>query len=90
MIRHTKTGHASTTDASGSDQEVLKVEVGETVVPSRIDRTSVDVLVVGVRDPGVVASRGRTALVVGGRSPERRRGGGVADRRHVECRRFSW
>ena len=68
MIRHSETGHASATDALGCDQEVLQVEVREAVIPGRIYGTSVDVLIVGVRDPGVVASRGRTALVVGGRS----------------------
>ena len=68
MIRHTETGHASTTDAASSDQEVLKVEVGEAVVPSGINGASVDVLVIGVRDPGVVTSRRGTALVVGSRS----------------------
>ena len=68
MIRHAETGHASATDASSSDQEVLKVEVGEAVVPSGINGASVNVLIVGVRDPGVVASRRRTALVVGSRS----------------------
>ena len=60
----------STTDASGSDQEVLKVEVGEAIVPGRIYGASVDILIVGVRDPGVVASRRRTALVVRGGSTE--------------------
>ena len=85
MIRHAKTGHASTTDASGCYQEILQVKIGEAVVPGGINGASVDVLVVGVRDPGVVASRRRTALVVRGRSPERRRGGGgVADRRHAK------
>ena len=83
MIRHAKMGHASATDAASGDQEILQVEIGEAVVPSRINGTSVDVLIVGVRDPGVVASRRRTALVVGGRSPERRRSG-VADRRHAD------
>ena len=70
MIRHPKTGHASTTDAASSDKEILQVEVREAVVPGGINRASVNVVVVGVRDPGVVASRRRTALVVGGRSTE--------------------
>ena len=64
MIRHTETGHASTTNAASSDQEVLKVKVGEAVIPGGVYRTSVDVLVVGVGRPGVVASRQGTALVV--------------------------
>ena len=68
MIRHSETGHASATDPTGCDQEVLKVEVGETIVPSGINGASVDVLIVGVRNPGVVASRRRTALVIGSRS----------------------
>ena len=80
MIRHAKTGHASATDAASGDQEVLKVEVGEAVVPGGINRASVNVLVVGVWNPGVVTGRRRTALVIRGRSPERRRS--VADRRH--------
>ena len=67
-----------------SNQEVLKVEVGEAVIPGGVYGTSVDILIIGVRDPGVVASRRRAMLVVRGRSPERRRGG-VADRRHAEC-----
>ena len=84
MIRHAKTGHASTTNAASGDQEVLKVEVGEAVVPRGINGASINVLIVGVRDPGVVAGRRRTALVVRGQSPERRRGGsGSADRRHA-------
>ena len=86
MIRHAKTGHASTTDVASRDQEVLQVEVGEAVIPGGINGTNVNVLIVGVRDPGVVTSRRQTALVVRGRSPERRRsGGGVADRRHADC-----
>ena len=55
MIRHAKMGHASATDTASSDQEVLKVEVREAVVPGRINGTSVDVLIVGVGNPGVVA-----------------------------------
>ena len=86
MIHHTKTGHVSATDAAGSDQEVLKVEIGEPVVPSRVYRTSVDVLIVGVRDPGVVASRRGTALVVGSRSTK-----GVGARsRHDSVGWFGW
>ena len=81
MIRHTEMGHASTTDAASSDQEILEVEVRESVVPSRIDGTSVDVLVVGVGNPGVVAGRRRTALVVGGGSTK---GVGTSSR-HDEC-----
>ena len=65
MIRHTETGYASATDAASSDQEVLKVEVREAIVPGGINRTSINVLEIGVRSPGVVASRRRTALVEG-------------------------
>ena len=36
MIRHAKTGYASTTDAASSDQEVLQVEIGEAVIPGRV------------------------------------------------------
>ena len=68
MIRHAKTGHASSTNTTSSDQEVLKVEVREAVVPGGINGASVNVLIVGVRDPGVVAGRRRTALVVRSRS----------------------
>ena len=57
MIRHAETGHASTTDAASSDQEVLKVKVGEAVVTGGIDGAGVNVLIIGVWDPGVVASR---------------------------------
>ena len=70
MIRHAETGHTSATDASGCDQEVLEIEVGEAVISGGIDGASVNVLIVGVRDPGVVACRRRTALVVGGGSTE--------------------
>ena len=48
----------------------MKVEIGEAVIPRRIDRAGVNVLIVGVRDPRVIASRRRTALVIGGRSTE--------------------
>ena len=70
MIRHAETGHASTTDAASGDQKVLKVEVGEAVITGRVYGTSVDVLIVGVGNPEVVAGRGRTALVVRSGSTE--------------------
>ena len=68
MIRHTETGHTSATDAASGDQEVLKVEVWEAVVPGGINGTSVYVLIIRVRSPGVVAGRRRTARVVRGGS----------------------
>ena len=86
VIRHTETGHASTTDALGCDQEVLKVEVREPVVPSGINGAGVDVLIVRVWNPGVVASRRRTALVVGSRSTKSVRVGS----RHDSDGWFGW
>ena len=86
MIRHTETGHASATDVLSCDQEVLKVEVREAVIPSGIYGTSVDVLVVGVWNPGVVASRRRTTLVERSGSTESVRAGG----RHASDGWFGW
>ena len=54
MIRHAKTGDVPTTDAACGNQEVLKVEVGEAVIPGGINRTCIDVLVVGVGESIVV------------------------------------
>ena len=81
MIRHTETGHASATDAASSHQEVLEVEIGEAVIPGRVYGASVDILIVGVRDPGVVTSRTGTALVIRSRSTK-----SVGSRgRHDKC-----
>ena len=83
MIRCMETGDVLVTDTAGGDQEVLKVEVREAVVPGQIDGMCIDVLVVGVGESGTVTSRRRMAPVVRGWSPER--SGGSADRRHDRC-----